>query len=240
LLALGVACAALMQTGTPIQDIGRYVAYWCFAVILPGVLVARATVGTRGNWPEDVALGAVTGLALELVSFAIWSLLGLQQQLWLWPLVVVVIFLGVPRLRRHWRIGSARPLPVWWSWGVAAAIAASIPTVRVSAFAAPLPPAGGLYYRDIPWHLSIVHELTRSFPPQVPQVAGELLSLPLVLERSPGGRAPGLGGTRGDGGATAVDHSASRGHGADRSPFGGGAVGPVVVRTGRRLGPDRL
>jgi len=175
LLALGGACAALLQTGTPVQDIARYGAYWCFAVILPGVLVARAAVGTRGNWPEDVALGAVTGLALELVSFAIWSLLGLQQQLWLWPLVVVVIFLGVPRLRRHWRIGSARPLPVWWSWGVAAAIAASIPTVRVSAFAAPLPPAGGLYYRDIPWHLSIVHELTRSFPPQVPQVAGELL-----------------------------------------------------------------
>ena len=175
LLALGVACAALLQTGTPALDIARYGAYWCLAVTLPGVLVARATVGTRGNWPEDVALGAVTGLVLELVCFAIWSLFGLQQQLWLWPLVVVVIFLAAPRLRRHWRIGSPRPLPLLWSWGVASAIVASIPTVRLSAFAAPLPPAGGLYYGDLPWHLSIVHELTRSFPPQVPQVAGELL-----------------------------------------------------------------
>ena len=175
LLALGVACAALLQTGTPVLDIARYGAYWCLAVTLPGVLVARATVGSRGNWPEDVALGAVTGLVLELVSFAIWSLFGLQQQLWLWPLVVVVTFLAAPRLRRHWRIGSPRPLPLLWSWGVASAIVASIPSVRLSAFAAPLPPAGGLYYRDIPWHLSIVQELTRSFPPQVPQVAGQLL-----------------------------------------------------------------
>jgi len=175
LLALGVACAALLQTGTPVLDIARYGAYWCFAVILPGVLVARATVGTRGNWPEDVALGAVTGLVIELVSFAIWSLLGLQQLLWLWPLVSVLVFLAVPRLRRHWRIRSASPRPLWWSWGVAAAIAASIPRVRLGALAAPLPPAGGLYYRDIPWHLSIVQELSRSFPPQVPQVAGEPL-----------------------------------------------------------------
>jgi len=175
LLALGVACAALMQTGTPIQDIGRYVAYWCFAVTLPGVLVARATVGTRGNWPEDVALGAVTGLVLELMCFAGWSLVGLQQQLWLWPLVVVVIFVAAPRLRRHWRIGSLRPLPLMWSWGVASAIAVCTLAVRESAFSARLPPAGGLYNQDITWHLSIVHELTRSFPPQVPQVAGEVL-----------------------------------------------------------------
>jgi len=175
LLALGVACAALMQTGTPIQDIGRYVAYWCFAVILPGVLVARATVGTRGNWPEDVALGAVTGLVLELVCFASWSLFGLQQQLWLWPLVVVMIFLAAPRLRRHWRIGALRPLPLLWSWGVASAIAVCTLAVRESAFSARLPPAGGLYNQDVTWHLSIVHELTRSFPPQVPQVAGEVL-----------------------------------------------------------------
>jgi len=38
-----------------------------------------------------------------------------------------------------------------------------------------LPPAGGVYYQDVTWHLSIVHELTRSFPPQISQVAGEVL-----------------------------------------------------------------
>jgi hypothetical protein len=175
LLALGVACAVLLQTGTPALDIARYGTYWGFAVTLPGVLLVRATIGSRGNWAEDVALGAVTGLGLELVSFAIWSLLGLQKELWLWPVVVMAIFLVVPRLRAHWRIGLPRPMPLVWSWGVASAIAVCTLDMRQIAFAAPLPPAGGWYNQDVSWHLSIVHELTRAFPPQIPQVAGEIL-----------------------------------------------------------------
>jgi len=172
LLALGVASAVLLQTGTPALDIARYGAYWGLAVTLPGVLLVRATIGSRGNWPEDVALGAVTGLGLELAFFAILSLLGLQHQLWLWPVVVTLIFLVVPRLRAHWRIGLPQPVPLLWSWGVASAIAVGTLNVRQSAFAAPLPPAGGWYNQDVTWHLSIVHELTRAFPPQIPQVAG--------------------------------------------------------------------
>ena len=175
LLTLAVATVVLMQAGTPALDIARYGAYWCFAVTLPGLLVARATVGTRGNWSEDLALGAVTGLGLELLCFVLWAILGRQQQLWLWPVVVVAIFLAVPRLRRHWRISSPQPLPRLWSWGVATAIAACIFIVRPFAFASPLPPAGGFYDKDVVWHLSIVEELTRSFPPQVPQMAGDLL-----------------------------------------------------------------
>jgi len=126
LLVLGLATVTLLQVGTPAPDIGRYALYWCLAVTLPGLLVARATVGTRGNWPEDIALGAVTGLALELLCFALWSLLGLQQQLWVWPLLVVGTFVAVPRLRRHWRISSPRPLPRLWSWGVASSIGVSL------------------------------------------------------------------------------------------------------------------
>ena len=174
-LVLAVGTVTLLQMHTPALDIGRYVAYWLFGVTLPGLLVARATVGTRGNWPEDVAIGAVTGLGLELACFALWSILGLQQQLWLWPLLVVVIFVAVPRLRRHWRISSPQPLARLWSWGVASAIGLSTVIMRQSAFADPLPPAGGVYDQDVMWHLSIVHEFTRSFPPEIPQVAGEVL-----------------------------------------------------------------
>jgi len=97
LLAFVVGTVVLHQSGTPALDIARYSAYWCLGVTLPGLLVARATVGTRGNWPEDVAMGAVTGLGLELLCFALWAILGRQQQLWLWPLLVVAIFVAVPR-----------------------------------------------------------------------------------------------------------------------------------------------
>ena len=175
LVVAGVATAVLLQAQTPALDIARYGAYWCLGVTLPGLLVVRAALGSRGNWPEDVALGAVAGLGLELVFFMAWSVLGLQQLLWLWPLVVVVVFAAVPRLRRHWRIASPRPLPRLWSWGVASALAACFVFIRQQAMAAPMPPAGGYYYPDTSWHLSIVHELARSFPPQVPQVAGEIL-----------------------------------------------------------------
>jgi len=170
-----VATWTLLDASTPILDIARYAAYWCLGVTLPGLLVARATVGTRGNWAEDVAIGAVAGLGLELLGFSLWSILGLRQQLRLWPVVIAALFLAVPRLHRHWRISSPQPLPALWSWGVASAIAVCTLLVRERAFAAPLPPAGGYYDQDVTWHLSLVHELTRSFPPQVPQVAGEIL-----------------------------------------------------------------
>jgi hypothetical protein len=135
-LALGLATVVLLQAGTPAADIVRYAAYWCLGVVLPGVLVARATFGTRANWPEDVAIGAVTGLALEIACFAIWSALGLQRQLWLWPLLVAVVFAAAPGLRRHWRITGSQPLPPLWSWGVASAIGAGALAVRDGAFAA--------------------------------------------------------------------------------------------------------
>jgi hypothetical protein len=175
LVALAVATVVLMQSGTPVLDIARYSAYWCLGVTLPGLLVSRATIGSRGNWPEDIAMGAVTGLGLELLCFVLWAVLGRQQQLWLWPLLVMGVFAVVPRLRRHWRISRPQPLPRLWSWGVATAIAVSTLIVSPTAFASPLPPGGGYYDMDVVWHLSIVQELTKAFPPQVPQMSGELL-----------------------------------------------------------------
>jgi hypothetical protein len=72
-------------------------------------------------------------------------------------------------------MSSPAPLPRLWSWGVASAIGLCAMSMREAALTSPLPPAGGVYYQDVPWHLSIVRELTRSFPPQIPQVAGEIL-----------------------------------------------------------------
>ena len=81
LLALGTATVVLMAAGTPAGDIARYGAYWCFGVTLPGLLVTRAALGTRGNWPQDLAIGALTGLGLELVCFALWSAIAAARML---------------------------------------------------------------------------------------------------------------------------------------------------------------
>jgi hypothetical protein len=39
----------------------------------------------------------------------------------------------------------------------------------------PMPPNGSAYYPDLLYHLSMVNELTRSVPPEIPQVVGERL-----------------------------------------------------------------
>jgi hypothetical protein len=170
----GFVVLALLASETPIEDVGRYGAYLIFGVAVPGVLMWRALVGSRGNLPEDVAVGAVTGLGLELGAWALATGLGVQQWLWVWPAAVVVTFLLVPRLRRHWRIADRRPLPLMWSWGVAVAVVLVASFIWYAYFTPwLLPPHGATYYNDLLWHLGIVHELARALPPEIPQVAGE-------------------------------------------------------------------
>jgi hypothetical protein len=171
----GAVVVGLHLTGTPVWDMARYAVYLALAVVLPGTLVHRALRGSRGNLPEDLGLGAATGLLVLLAGWALGAATGRHLLLPAGPLLVIVLFLAVPRLRRHWRIAEPRPLPVTWSWMVAA-------VVTVLVFAAfpgwrtyPLPPATTVYYQDLLYHLALVHEMTRSMPFQVPQLAGDVL-----------------------------------------------------------------
>ena len=91
-------------------------------------------------------------------------------------MAVLVVFAAVPRLRRCWRAQDAPRLPLAWGVTLALLLSATLllyygGTVSVS----PVPKYGGDYYQDMLWHLSIVHELGRSVPPQIPQVAGETM-----------------------------------------------------------------
>ncbi|MDQ1642749.1 MAG: hypothetical protein QOJ90_2100 [Actinomycetota bacterium] len=125
----------------------------------------------------DLALGGATGLALELAAWAIFTSLHAQAFLWIWPLLVVIPFVAVPALRRHW---NDRPAVTersrLTSWLVAGAflyftLGLAVGSMRTTG----LPPHANLYYEDIYWHLSIAEELTRQVPPEVPQMAGHTL-----------------------------------------------------------------
>jgi hypothetical protein len=174
-LALGVLVAGLLATDTPAADIARYGGYWLFALLVPGTLVHRALRGSRGNLPEDVGYGAVTGLVLELAAWALAAAIGRQHLLWAWPIPVVAAFVAVPRLRRHWRIRERRPLPLRWSWGIAGVMVLVVAWATAQWSALPLPPVTHTYYVDLFYHLALVHELTRTMPFEVPQMAGEAL-----------------------------------------------------------------
>ncbi|MFC8846678.1 MULTISPECIES: hypothetical protein [unclassified Micromonospora] len=172
---LAALVAGLWWTGTPGGDIARYVAYWALALVLPGTLVHRALRGGRGNLPEDLGYGAAVGLLLELAAWALATATGTQPALRWWPVPVLVIFVVVPRLRRHWRIARPRPLPLRWTLAVAGVLVLLVAWLAVGWRANPLPPVDHVYYQDLLYHLGLVHELTRDMPFELPQLAGEPL-----------------------------------------------------------------
>ncbi|MCU7729740.1 hypothetical protein ODJ79_38990 [Actinoplanes sp. KI2] len=175
LIAVVTTVAVLVATGTPPVDILRYAAYFAVAVLLPGTLVHRALRGSRGNLPEDLGLGGATGLVLLLAGWALAAATGLQVLLPGWPLLIIALFLAVPRLRRHWRIADPQPLPATWSWAVAVAIALAVLSLAPTWRSTPLPPADASWYQDLGYHLALVREMMRSMPFQVPELAGDTL-----------------------------------------------------------------
>ncbi|GAB1689110.1 hypothetical protein [Krasilnikovia sp. M28-CT-15] len=165
----------LHATGTPATAVAAYASYWALCIVLPGTLVYRALRGSRGNLPEDLGLGAATGLVLELAAWAVSAAAGWQAALRWWPGPVIAAFLAVPRLRRHRRIRDPRPLPVAWSWLMATVVLLIVGWAGYPMLGNPLPPASAVYYQDLMYHLALVRELTRTMPFEVPQLAGEAL-----------------------------------------------------------------
>jgi hypothetical protein len=167
----------VLHFGTPAGDVAVYAIYLAVAIVLPGTLVHRALRGSRGNLPEDLGLGSATGLFVLIIGWALCAATGLQVLLPAWPLLVIALFVAVPKLRRHWRIrpDERRPLPVAWSWIMAAAALALVAATWTFWRTTPLPPATVTYYQDLMYHLALVHEMTRSMPFQVPQLAGDTL-----------------------------------------------------------------
>jgi hypothetical protein len=164
---------ALLDTGVSVAQVALYTAYLALGVVLPGTLVHRAIRGSRGNLPEDLGFGAATGMLLLLGGWALAAAVDFFALLRWWPALIVLPFLAVPRLRRHWRVADPQPLPLLWSWIVAGGLIGLVAIGYATWLRNPLPPAGGAPYQDLLYHLALVHEMTRAMPFQVPQVAGE-------------------------------------------------------------------
>ena len=176
-LVAATIAVGLHAVGTPAADIARFAAYWVLYLVLPGTLVFRALRGSRGNLPEDLGYGAATGLVLEAGAWAAATAYDHTAWLRLWPVPVVIAFLAIRPLRRHWRVGGeVRRLPVAWSWGMAAVLVTTTLWLVGQWQGVPLPPARASYYPDLLYHLSLVRELMHPMPFEVPQLAGEPMS----------------------------------------------------------------
>jgi hypothetical protein len=168
----------LLAVGTAAVDVARYVMYVAWGLVLPGTLVYRALRGTPRSLVDDVAVGTVVGFTLELPAWAGCVGTGHGDLLWLWPFAVVVPFVAVPRLRRHWRPGGYTRPSLAWSWSVAAIVLAVLGYVAFAYLYGPPPvPTSGDhgYFMDLPYLLSLVGEAKHHFPLVQPQVSAEPL-----------------------------------------------------------------
>ncbi|WP_441245708.1 hypothetical protein [Kitasatospora sp. McL0602] len=177
--ALLLAVALLLATDTAPLDIAKYGFYAVWGVLLPGTLVFRSLRCTPHTLVEDLALGAVTGLVLELAAWAVLMPLGIQSAATLWPLAVVVPFAAVPRLRRHWRPRDYRSTPsLGWSWAVAGTVAVTtVFLYGVYLRRNPILPTSesSTQFMDLPYQLSLAANAKHTFPLTLPQAAGEPL-----------------------------------------------------------------
>jgi hypothetical protein len=177
-VAFAVVAAALLSTGTPVLDVLRYAAYAALAVMLPGTLVYRALRRTPHTLVEDLAMGAAVGLVLELAAWFAFVSVGAERWLWVWPAAVIVAFLAVPSLRRHWVVRGYTPVPAGWAWAVTGVVAGFTVYLWDSFLRRnPILPTteGQAQYIDLPFQMSIAGAAKHQAPLDVPQVAGESL-----------------------------------------------------------------
>lgn len=172
---LVLSSAALRTSGVSFASQALYTTGLCWGILLPGFLVAQGLVGRQRSLIAAVSIAFVTGLALQLVAWAIFVFLGIGHLLVVWPALVLGLFLAVPKLRGHLKPQRYRerigPVAAWWS--VTALISATTFALRTSFAATDLPPGPSQWYPDMYWYLGASAELARAIPPQVAQTAGE-------------------------------------------------------------------
>lgn len=176
---LGIFAAvvvSLTQAGVPVGEVVAYLAAWLVGCTFPGVMIWRALSGPT-TIVRELGFGSVLGIVLQL---AVWAL-GTSVHhplllMWALPAGVVVAFIAVPDLRRHWwprRLPAMRTLA---RWHIAMAVAITLSIWRfysLTMVRRALPPEPSLVARDTWYNSAISYELTRTIRPQDPFVVGE-------------------------------------------------------------------
>lgn len=177
----GVAAAVigvgiLLRTGTPAGSIALYMAGFVWQVVLPGIVLYRALAGQSRQLGVELGVGSGVGLMFQLVGWLVFVGLGIGHWIVLWPLVVLVPFAVLPRLRHHLRPQRypelMHPLA---AWGLAGCFALFSLWFTALFNRATLPPAANLWYQDQYYHLSLSGMFLHQVVPMTPQVAGRPL-----------------------------------------------------------------
>lgn len=172
-----VTAAALRLHEVPLGDTALFAAHVGLVVTLPGTLLWRALCGGARHLPVELAAGTALGYTMEILAYLPARALGMPRYFLLWPLLTIVAFLGVPRLRRHWRPGRRDRVPLWW----ASAVSALLGCVVLWSCRTHFPfhglswPGNATPNLDLTYHLALVGELRHHLPPTTPWVHGQPL-----------------------------------------------------------------
>jgi hypothetical protein len=172
--------ATLVAYATPPVEIAVFLGYVIICLTIPGTLLWRACSPVRCGPAVDLAAGTAVGYAAEVLVYLAARALDVPHWFLVWPVATLVVFVTVPRLRRHWRgrapEGGRMPVPAAWSLAVLVGIGVVWAATLFYRDHGLRWPANGTPYVDMPYHLSLVGELRHHMPPTVPQVLGEPLS----------------------------------------------------------------
>jgi hypothetical protein len=168
--------AVLVATGSPVYDVGAWLAVVVTGVLVPGFVLTRATRRQPVALGDDLAWSVPVGCLVGMAGWAVGFVAPVPG--WAWGLLVTAAALAVPPARRR---AMARP---GGRWGVASTSAVCGVMVVTLAWMTreylkwtPVDPGphGHFYYPDTMYQLPLVSELGRTALPQYPMVAGEPL-----------------------------------------------------------------
>ena len=184
-IAAGAGAAAAVSAGfafcggTSALEFPRFALAVIVLFLLPGSLLIRA-LRLEMAFVEHVTLGVALGIATTCVLYAIASALEVPVLVWGWALAAL---LALPWRSTALRAYTRRPATLDAShlYLLAALTAAWVPLSVLTFYFPNLVPTtgGGITYAGIPdvlLHTSVAAELTHTFPPQAPFMAGVPLS----------------------------------------------------------------
>jgi hypothetical protein len=170
---LGLTVGLIYAYGVPPRTIAVFCGYVLGAVVVPGTLLWRVFGPRAHTLAEEIAAGTMLGYALEVLGYLPARATGQPKLVLVAPGLTVAAFLAVPRLRRHWRAGTA-PVPLAWSWLISGLTGLAIVVISVPFFRAHglTWPGNATPYVDLPYHLAVAAEVAHHMPPVIPYVKG--------------------------------------------------------------------
>ncbi len=166
----------LTAYGTSVRDVAIFAAYVIFGVTLPGMVWVRALRGRPAHIAEDVAMGLAVGYCLEIATYIVARAVGAPLLFLLWPILTLVAFAAIPRLRAPWHGGERITAPAWWSWSLVVILGFLLVYAAATYYSWHPLTGTGAPYVDMPYHLALIGELRHHVPPMIPYVIGQPLA----------------------------------------------------------------